>query len=189
MNKRSTGVLVYSVLFILVGLFVCLPLIQSFVLYSFNEEQLKQYYIKQSNVSSANANIPEKYKPENIANIAYQLQQELKAQISLTFSYITLFIYLCFMIVGMGLLKLKSWACRLTPFLSITGVVQAVLGGYIYFVKMAPIMKKYYEDTPLGQFIFHFSAVIAAVSFVGYIVVFISSTYYFTRPKVRQQFN
>jgi hypothetical protein len=187
-KKRSNGVLVYSILFILIGLFVCLPIIQNFIMSNMSEEQIKLYYMRQMRVSTTNTNMPEKLRPEYMAQQSYQLQKDTKTQIPQASLYITLCIYLGIIITGIGLLRLKSWACKSIPALSMLGVAQIIFSNYIFFSRVAPIMKKYFEDMPFGQAILPFTMGITAFFAIGYVIFFLSSIYYFTRPKVKEQF-
>ena len=187
-KKRSKGILVYSVLFIFIGLLISLSSIRGFMMLNMSEEGLKQYYAKQPYLRQANTNMPDKFKPENFAQTQYKLQQEMKKQTPFLLTYLAIFIYLCLIAVSIGLLKLKKWASKIIPTLSIIATLQTIIGSYFFFIKSAPILKKYFLDMPFGQFFQPLMMYITAFSTAGYLILFLSSAYYFTRPNVKEQF-
>ena len=188
MEKKPKGIFVYGFLFVFIGLLVSLGAAHGHLMMNADKETLEEHYGKQAEAPLATTDLPEKLRPEYMAEKHYEMNKRLKEMrffmpVSLTSSCI----YLSMLIIGIGILRSKYWACRLVPIISGIAIIQIPIGT-IYSHRVLTISKTYLGDIPFVGNLMTISQVLSILFSLLYLTFFISAIYYFTRPKVKEQF-
>ena len=189
MEKKPIGISVYAIIFIFIGLLVCLGIVQSLVISNMRENMLKEYYAKRLSPGTTNVAAAAKSNPEDFVENLYKMQVEVMKNTPMSIiPYVSFCLNMLLVVIGIGILIRQKWALKSIFYLLVTLIITLIIGNCIYVVKALPIIKKYFGNLPFSGTIMLIINGMIVFFAVVYMIFYISALYYFSIPKIREQF-